>query len=468
MVALRRLPPSPIRLYRIESRGSESHQPRSCPGAHDSPDSPLATTAAIAQNGWVPPDQSQPEGELVTASLGKSRLENADHMNRVRLFFAMAMAGLYAYALWIVRDRGLEPTTPHMVAYGVGSIALWLGSRQWRAVRNASRFAVPLFDIPVAAWIQHTNVRQAPDGETTALFTLALFVFLIAFSAFSLRPRHLLFSLGSAIACLVPVYSAAGVSPMSWVAGPVLLILTAGTMIWFPKRQAGLIREAAERQARRDRLARYFSPGVAEVIEAHDEPGAGESCELTVLFCDIRGFTGLSEKLDAPAVVDLLNEFHSAMVEEIFERGGTLDKYLGDGLLAYFNAPVRQADHATRAVACALAMVRRLETLNAGRAAAGKPPLGIGIGLHAGQAVVGNVGAPHRREFTAIGDTVNVASRLQSLTREHGTSILVSEAVVEAVPHHPTAAVHFAPAGETAVRGRDATIRLFVPTPTGA
>ena len=384
-------------------------------------------------------------------------------MNRVRLFFAMAMVGLYAYALWVLHERDLEPTTPHMVAYGAGSIILWLGSRLSRAIRNVSRFAVPLFDIPMAAWIQHTTIQHTADGRTTALFTLALFVFLIAFSAFSLRPRHLLVSLVSAVACLLAVYSAANVSRMSWVAGPVLLALTAGTMIWFPKRQATLIRDAAERQARRDRLARYFSPGVAEVIEAHDEPGAGESCELTVLFCDIRGFTGLSEKLDAPAVVDLLNEFHSAMVEEIFARGGTLDKYLGDGLLAYFNAPVRQPDHATRAVDCALAMVRRLDSLNASRAAAGKSPLGIGIGLHAGHAVVGNVGAPHRREFTAIGDTVNVASRLQSLTREHNTPVLVSEAVADAVPADAGVGFRFEPAGETAVRGRDAGIRLFIP-----
>ena len=113
-----------------------------------------------------------------------------------------------------------------------------------------------------------------------------------------------------------------------------------------------------------------------------------------------------------------MNEYLTTMSDVIKAHGGTLDKYLGDGLLAWFNAPVRQKDHAVRAVNCALAMVESLEALNRDRAAAGDEPLHIGIGIHSGNAVVGNVGATHRREFTAIGDTVNVASRLQSLTRD--------------------------------------------------
>ena len=237
-------------------------------------------------------------------------------------------------------------------------------------------------------------------------------------------------------------------------------------MSWLPRRQTLLIRETAERQARRDRLARYFSPGVAEVIESHDTPGSGESCEITVLFCDIRGFTSLSENLAATEVVGLLNDFHGHMVDEIFRYGGTLDKYLGDGLLAYFNAPVRQADHAGRAVECALAMVDRLEVLNRDRAARGEPPLRIGIGIHSGTAVVGNVGAANRREYTAIGDTVNVASRLQSLTRDQGVSILVSDATEAAatIADRRPAAIRFTSAGRVEVRGRTQGLEILVPS----
>src|SRR5690606_17672987 len=137
-------------------------------------------------------------------------------------------------------------------------------------------------------------------------------------------------------------------------------------------------------------------------------------------------------------------------------------KYLGDGLLAYFNAPVPQSDHAERSVRCALDMVDSLAEINRKRAERGEPPIGMGVGIHAGQAVVGNVGAPHRREFTAIGDTVNVASRLQSMTRTHGgIDILVSEAVVKKCTNGSE--LRFEPVAEVEVRGRSQHLMIFRP-----
>jgi adenylate cyclase len=396
-------------------------------------------------------------------SLDQSRRQNAAFMNRMRFVLATSFLLFYGLAILVLRDESFLQTAGHLAAYWGIAVALWLFAERMPMILGISRFAVPLIDLPMATWIQHTTVKTSPHGQTTAVFTLALFVFLIVLSSFSLRARHLLITGVLGVLGLLIVYSATTLTPVSWGSGPLLLAVTAAMMSWLPRRQGALIREAAERQARRDRLARYFSPGVAEVIEQHDAPTAGESCEITVLFCDIRGFTRLSEKLDAPSVVRLLNDFHGHMVEAVFRNGGTLDKYLGDGLLAYFNAPVRQIDHARRAVRCAMAMVDRLAELNQSRSDRSEAPLGIGIGVHSGMAVVGNIGAENRREFTAIGDTVNVASRLQSLTRQRDTDILISETVVASIAGDSPSEFHLEAVGEEVVRGREQPVGLFVP-----
>jgi len=156
----------------------------------------------------------------------------------------------------------------------------------------------------------------------------------------------------------------------------------------------------------------------------------GVNQTITVLFADIRGFTAISEKEKPEKVVGLLNKFFSAMTEIIFENGGTLDKYIGDGLMALFGAPTASEEDALNSVKAAVTMQKKLATINPELRAEGLPEISMGIGLHTGVATVGYIGSDRRSEYTAIGDTVNLASRLQS--NAGGGEILMSDATAEA------------------------------------
>jgi adenylate cyclase len=173
--------------------------------------------------------------------------------------------------------------------------------------------------------------------------------------------------------------------------------------------------EAARREAlARANFERFFAPAVAARIAAQQSgvrPG-GERRTVTVLYSDVRGFTRLAESLPPETVAAQLSEYFAAMVELLFAHGGTLDKFIGDALLALWGAPLPAEDAADRAVAAARAMQEEMGLLNARWSAAGRPVLGIGIGLHHGEAFTGTIGSPRRLEYTVIGDVVNVAARL--------------------------------------------------------
>ena len=157
----------------------------------------------------------------------------------------------------------------------------------------------------------------------------------------------------------------------------------------------------------------------------------GVNQTITVLFADIRGFTSLSERENPERVVRLLNRYFTAMTEIIFEHGGTLDKYIGDGLMALFGAPTATPNDAINAAKAAVAMQRKINSLNGELVAEGLSPVTVGIGLHTGEAVVGYIGSEKRSEYTAIGDTVNLAARLEANAR--GGQILLSEATARAI-----------------------------------
>ncbi len=187
------------------------------------------------------------------------------------------------------------------------------------------------------------------------------------------------------------------------------------------------IRQMVEKEHVRHAFSRYVTKEVVdEILKGHVNVSQGIRREVTIMFTDIRGFTTLAEHMEPEEVVHDLNDYFSEMVEVVFRHGGTVDKYIGDGIMAIFGAPLPQPDHAYQAVRAASSMRQALRSLNERRVRAGKPPLEFGVGLHTGECVIGNIGTSERMDYTAVGDAVNTASRIEGLTKDLGLDILLS------------------------------------------
>ena len=188
-----------------------------------------------------------------------------------------------------------------------------------------------------------------------------------------------------------------------------------------------------EKEMIKQAFTRYVAREVVEEILKDPEQMAltGERREVSVLFCDIRGFTPLSERLSPEEVVALLNEFYTLMIDTVFKHEGTLDKFLGDAVMAVFGAPIAHQDHSIRAVRTAVAMQSGIQELSNRRVQEGKDPIAIGIGVSAGEAVAGTVGTENRMEYTVIGDRVNLAARLEANAKPG--QVLISQWTYEKV-----------------------------------
>ncbi|SMF46413.1 adenylate/guanylate cyclase [Tistlia consotensis] len=259
-----------------------------------------------------------------------------------------------------------------------------------------------------------------------------------------------------------------------WANEVVLLLIVAlvgAVAVWRARR---LLHRQIDSERARSHLSRYFSPDVADRLAR--EGGRLETAEerpVAVLFVDIVGFTGLSEGRPAEQVVTLLRSFRTRMARCVFAHGGTLDKYVGDEVMATFGTLGSGRRDAANAIACGLAMLGEVERWNAKRRQRGTAEIAVGVGIHYGPCVVGNVGSASQLEFTCIGDAVNCAQRLERLTRELGTPIIVSEDAMAAARRElegeEESLARFAVGGTHPLRGRleEVPIWHLEPDPAG-
>lgn len=215
--------------------------------------------------------------------------------------------------------------------------------------------------------------------------------------------------------------------------------------------------------AERANLSRYFPQNLVDVLASTEhDVGAVRTQEIAVLFADIVGFTKIAESNPPQKVMELLRRYHAVLEEAVFDHGGTLDKYLGDGVMATFGTPATGPDDAANALAAAYRIIADMQRCSEECAARGDPRFKVSVGLHYGTVILGDIGPPRRLEFAAVGDAVNVASRLETATRELGCRMIVSEALIARVRASgngdPALLAKLTPKPRLHVRGRQETI----------
>jgi adenylate cyclase len=280
----------------------------------------------------------------------------------------------------------------------------------------------------------------------------------------ALRAAQLALGLvAAAIAVNLWAYAARGLSL------PLASALVLAVLIYFGTTFWSYVVEGRSRRS----LARLFGTYVPPelVDEMARDPAQynmrAENRELTFMFCDMRNFTRVSELLAPEDVRGLVNSFFSSMTGAIREQRGTLDKYIGDAIMAFWGAPIADAEHAAHAVRAAIAMTQRLKALNADLLARGLPEIGIGVGLNTGVVCVGDMGSSTRRSYTVMGDAVNLASRIEGLTRHYGVDVLAGEATRDAVAtggSDPNGGVwRWVEVDKVRVKGKQRPVTLFTP-----
>jgi adenylate cyclase len=268
-----------------------------------------------------------------------------------------------------------------------------------------------------------------------------------------MRPLHAL----GVVLVAGAVSAAAGFSAFLW--GRLWLDVTPVPAALLLGYVATVVGNFIQEQREKRRLSRFFSPAVVKEIVRHkDDVNLGSARQpMTVLFSDIRGFTSISEKMPPEEVVAFLREYLTVMTEAVFKHGGTVDKYIGDAIMALYNVPFDQPDHAERAVRTALEFQQRLRPLSSRFRAKYGADLRCGVGINTGEAVVGTIGSEQRLEYTAIGDTINLGSRLESITKDFKVSIVISESTHQEVGERFLTRY----LGEVRVKGKEIPVKIY-------
>jgi len=415
------------------------------------------TKSASARNELAAPEPAS-KHDPVDAAFGREEL----YARRLSLWVRIVLvAAVFAFLPFVT----LPVTLPYY--YGISLLFVLASWLHYRIAKSGNRNALwsylfVTFDVGLIVWIVMVPVPYAPillPPAAQLWFGNQAYLFIfIAIAAFTYSPMVVLWSgFAAAVAWWVGVawilsdpatftyvdvnalfdmtiderndlladYYRVDVGVQAQTS--FMFVLVAAALAAFVWRVRKLAYASVTAERARTNLARFFSPNIVAELSSHDEPlRTGRRQDIAIMFADIVGFTQLAEDRSPDQVLELLRDVHGIAARQVFAHGGTLDKYLGDGVMATFGTPETADDDADRALACARAILGDLVRLNERRPG---NPIHLGIGLHYGEVVLGDIGGEERLEYTVIGDTVNVASRLERLTREIGQPLVVSDAL---------------------------------------
>lgn len=401
---------------------------------------------------------------LLNEEISQERIRNARILSTVRIisvsvFFLLHV--IMGYGFNVPDFKGKEALFAIYLFIATAIARFSKVSRKLDAIRD---YSISLIDIPLTflllnSWLP--VLKEESSQHLVSLLGLGFMMFYVHISGLFFSQRIILPTSLAALAVVIHLFKITNTPTNTQLPGVLLLGLSGYSTYLMSVKVKKLVISAAHKQSLNEKLSRYFTPDVAAAIQSNksDQENEQRTFELTVLFTDIRDFTRMSSTMTDSEVIGMLNEVHEHLVSCIFLTGGTLDKYLGDGVMAYFGAPVATADHADKAFECANMMRSEIQRLNEKRIARGEPAIQIGIGMHSGPAIVGDIGAEIRREFTIIGDTVNVASRIESLTKKHQVDLLLTSATREKLRNkHSLRSLGF-----DEIRGTQLKLETFTP-----
>ena len=348
------------------------------------------------------------------------------------------------------------PRLAVMVAYAMFAVGCMIASLRANVDPRRALTRPALFTVVDFAFVAAQGVVELAHGHgINAELTAAVSAILISFTVVRAHVWHV----ALAVACAIGAFSSlAGIDGRLSVESIVFVnagFLGLGIIIALTNRA---VRTMFHELRHRDSLTRFLPQQVAErLLKRGPEALAPVQREVTILFSDIRGFTALSEGQDPRVVLSLLDDYFGRMAQVIKGHDGVLGKFIGDGILAFWNAPDSDPEHAVKAVRAAIDMLRALDELNRTRERTNQPPLRIGIGIHTGTVAAGMLGGTAQAEYTVIGDAVNIASRVEGLTKSLGVELLVTETTRSACKgKFPTRQL-----GAEEIRGRRQPVHVF-------
>jgi len=362
----------------------------------------------------------------------------------------------YISATDVLNDR-VEPGTLQGAIVLVGTSAL--GLKDLRTTPLETSYPGVEVHANILKGLLEGGIPFQPDWESGLIRTLIILLgFLLAGFLPHMGSVAMMFTgIGSLFAYLVFNYYLWTVSRFDLSQAPIVILVLSITILNIA---VGFFQESSRRRNLKDMFGQYVPPAHIDkmVNSGNQDAFASDSREMTVLFSDIRSFTSISEGLSAEELKLMLNEYFTPITQIIFETDGTIDKYVGDMVMAFWGAPLEDANHRLHAIEASLAMLKKTEELKPIFKAKGLPEINIGVGLNSGLMNVGDMGSQYRRAYTVLGDAVNLSSRLESLTKFYGVRCLVGENTLEGIKDYA-----FREVDRIQVKGKENSVNVFEP-----